>query len=61
MAGQKNGGNRRQKDQHMAEMLKQRGIFHGMRVTKGLDNIPKLTDVGSAAYRRLVATQRSGR
>ena len=55
MANGKNGGNRRQKDQHMAEMLKQRGIYHGMRLTKGLTNIPNVGDVGSAAYRRLMA------
>lgn len=48
---------RRQKDQHMAEMLRRNGIFHGMRKCKPSANSGgltfKLTDTGSAAYRRL--------
>jgi hypothetical protein len=41
------------KDSQMAADLKARGIYHGKRLSKGLDNIPKMSDVGSAAYRRL--------
>lgn len=40
------------KDQERAAFLKAQGIWHGRRMTKGLSNIPKVTDVGSAAYRR---------
>lgn len=43
----------RAKNSKMAADLKARGIFHGKRLTKGLSNIPKMGDVGSAAYRRL--------
>lgn len=39
----------------MASDLKARGIYHGRRMSQGLSNSPKLTDVGSAAYRRLRA------
>lgn len=46
------------KDSQMAADLKARGIYHGKRLTKGLTNIPNLTDVGSAAYRRLQAKRR---
>lgn len=45
--------NKRAKDQKMAQDLVRRGIYHGRRMSVGLSNIPKLTDVGSAAYRRL--------
>lgn len=44
---------RRNKDQSMAQALIKRGYPHGRRFGVGLSNIPKLTDVGSAAYRRL--------
>jgi len=37
--------------------LNKRGILHGMRQTKGLTNIPPLSDVGSAAYRRLLSSR----
>lgn len=40
------------KDSEMAADLKRRGIYHGKRLTRGLTNIPNLSDVGSAAYRR---------
>lgn len=40
------------KDKAMASHLKDRGIWHGKRLTKGINNIPNVTDVGSAAYRR---------
>jgi hypothetical protein len=45
----------RAKNQKMAADMVSRGIFHGMRKTKGLSNIPSVTDTGSAAYRRRVA------
>jgi hypothetical protein len=51
----------RAKNAKMAADLKERGIYHGKRLTVGLSNIPKLTDVGSAAYRRLQASKRQGR
>lgn len=47
-----------QKDREAAADLIRRGYPHGRRFTKGLDNIPKLSDVGSAAYRRLMAKKR---
>lgn len=49
----------RNKSQAMAADLLKRGIWHGRRMTKGLDNIPKPGEVGSAAYRRLVASRRA--
>ncbi len=44
---------RRAKDAKMAAALIAAGYPHGRRRTSGLSNIPKLTDVGSAAYRRM--------
>ena len=44
---------RREKDQRAAADLVRRGYPHGKRQSVGLSNVPKLTDVGSAAYRRL--------
>ena len=38
-----------------AAHLKERGIPHGVRETKGLSGEPSLKEVGSAAYRRLQA------
>jgi hypothetical protein len=52
--------NRSTKDKEMAADLKRRGIYHGRRLTKGLDATPKFSDVGSAAYRRLVEKKRQG-
>lgn len=49
------GGAQRAKDQARAAYLKARGEYHGYRhapATQGT-HFPKLTDVGSAAYRRL--------
>lgn len=43
----------RNKSQAMAADMLKRGIWHGKRLTKGLDNIPKQGEVGSAAYRRM--------
>lgn len=51
-------GAQRAKDSAMAADLKARGIWHGKRMSKGLTNIPNISDVGSAAYRRLVAKRR---
>ena len=48
----------RTKNSKMAADLVKRGIWHGRRMTKGLSNIPNMTDVGSAAYRRLMARYR---
>lgn len=39
----------------MAADLVRRGYWHGRRMSKGLSNIPNINDVGSAAYRRLMA------
>jgi len=50
-------GEQRAKDSKMASDLVARGIYHGKRMSKGLDNIPRLSDVGSAAYRRLLRKQ----
>jgi hypothetical protein len=52
-ASERRGANRR-KDQEMAADLVKRGIYHGTRHApwnEGI-NYPRLTDVGSAAYRR---------
>lgn len=49
------GNARSAKDSKMASDLVKRGIYHGKRLTKGLDNIPRTGDVGSAAYRRMKA------
>ncbi len=46
------------KNQEMAAHLKAQGIWHGRRMTKGLSNIPKMGEVGSAAYRRLQTRKR---
>lgn len=49
-------GERRTKDQKMAEDLRRRGFFHGKRQSRPTHyNYPVLTDVGSAAYRRLMS------
>ena len=48
-------GDRSMRDKEMASHLKKMGYPHGRRFTSGLSNIPNLTDVGSAAYRRLKA------
>lgn len=48
----------RNKSQKMAADLVARGYPHGRRQSKGLDNIPRMGEVGSAAYRRL---QQAGR
>jgi len=45
----------RQKSQAMAADLLRRGFWHGRRASKGLSNIPNLTDHGSAAHRRAQA------
>lgn len=47
----------RQKDSAMASHLKASGYPHGRRKTSGVSNIPKPTDVGSAAYRRRIAKE----
>ena len=46
------------KDAAMAADLKARGIYHGKRLSKGLTNIPKIGEVGSAAYRRRIAKKK---
>jgi hypothetical protein len=47
------------KNSAMASDLVARGIWHGKRTTTPRhNNYPKLTDVGSAAYRRLQDTGR---
>lgn len=44
------------KDKEMAAHLKKRGIFHGIRQTHTrCEPRPNLSDVGSAAYRRMQA------
>lgn len=44
------------KDSKMAADLAKRGIYHGKRQTSTLaPPVPKISDVGSAAYRRLQA------
>lgn len=54
-------GDQKAKSQKMAQDLKDRGIWHGRHMTKPMHaNYPKLTEVGSAAYRRLQAKQRAG-
>ncbi len=54
-------GDQRAKSQKMAQDLKERGIWHGRRMTKPTHaNYPKLTEVGSAAYRRLQMKSRAG-
>ena len=50
----------RNKSQKMAADLLARGFWHGRRATQGLSNIPGLSEVGSAAYRRLVERRRQG-
>ena len=52
MAKNEKAANQRARDQAMAADLVRRGVWHGKRMSKGLTNIPPLTDVGSAAYRR---------
>lgn len=48
----------RNKSQKIAADLVARGFYHGKRASKGLSNVPPLTDVGSAAYRRISASRR---
>ena len=45
------------KDRQMASQLRERGIWHGRRLTQGLSNIPNIKEKGSAAYRRLRAKE----
>lgn len=46
----------RKKDHERAAYLKSIGIWHGRRMTKPTHaNYPKLTETGSAAYRRMQA------
>lgn len=52
-------GDIRKKNQSMAAHLIATGYPHGRRRSKGLSNIPSPTDVGSAAYRRLLAKRRT--
>jgi hypothetical protein len=47
-----------QKDRETAADLIRGGYPHGRRFTKGIDNVPKSSDVGSAAYRRMMAKKR---
>lgn len=56
MAGSSKQSNARSvKDKEMAAALKRRGIYHGVRLTKtNAPPVPNLSDVGSAAYRRLM-------
>lgn len=49
-----------QRNRETASHLIRMGYPPGRRFTKGLDNIPKTTDVGSAAYRRRMA-RKSGK
>jgi hypothetical protein len=51
----------RAKNSKMAADLVKRGYYHGRRFSSGLSNIPDLTKVGSAAYRRMVAKRTGGR
>lgn len=45
---------RANRDKEMAADLRRRGIYHGMHQTKtNAPPIPPLSDMGSAAYRRL--------
>lgn len=47
---------KRDKDKQMAADLKARGIFHGRRLTRTCAPcVPSMGEVGSAAYRRLLA------
>lgn len=52
---------RRNASQKMAADLVARGFWHGKRQSVGLSNIPKMGEVGSAAYRRMIAKKRTGR
>lgn len=49
------------KNKAMAAYLRDRGIYHGKRLSVGVSNIPSVTDVGSAAYRRLKEAERRKR
>lgn len=51
-------GERRQRSQRAAEDLRRRGFFHGKRQGKPThNNYPDPSQIGSAAYRRLMAKQ----
>lgn len=59
-SGSGSSGRLRAKNQSMAKDLADRGIYHGKRHhhwTQGI-NYPSLSEVGSAAYRRLLARGR---
>lgn len=56
MSAKDQRGVRANKASEAAAALKARGIYHGMHQTKtNAPPIPNLKDVGSAAYRRLMA------
>lgn len=51
--------NKSQKDSKMAGDLVKKGIYHGKRTTRPThNNNPALTQIGSAAYRRLTGQTR---
>lgn len=53
--------NKGQKDSKMAGDLVKKGIYHGKRQTVPThNNYPKLTQIGSAAYRRLMGARAQG-
>ena len=58
----KSGQNRSTKDKQMAAALKSKGIYHGMRPSVTLaPPVPRMSDVGSACYRRYLESLRTKR
>jgi len=48
----------REASQKMSQYMKERGIYHGKRLSKPMHaNYPAPNEIGSAAYRRLRAKQ----
>lgn len=50
-----------QRDRESASDLIKRGYPHGRRFSKGLSNVPPLSDTGSAAYRRRMEKNEKGK
>lgn len=51
---------RRNKDQSMAADLIKRGYPHGKRMSTGVNPVPRIGEIGSAAYRRMGERRTSG-
>lgn len=56
MGGPNSGAKDRKKGDWISVVKSRQGKQRDLRTSRGVTNIPRVTETGSAAYRRLVAT-----